>query len=345
MSHWAAVLAGGSGTRFWPLSTAARPKQFLRLTGERPLLVDAVARLAGLIPPQRILVITGRALAPETRRLVPDLPAANVLAEPRPASTAPALAWATATAQARDPEAAVLSLHADWYIGDPAAFRASAARALEVAVRHDVLVTVGIEPTRPEAGYGYIEPGARLEGDARHVARFVEKPDGERAAALIAAGGLWNSGLFAWTATRFFAETEAVAPELAPHLATLTAGDVESFFAAVTPIAVDVSHFERSARVAVVPGGFPWDDVGTWTALARVRPVDAAGNVAVGDTVVRDATGCVVWAEDGAVVVDGARDLVVVMANGVTLVTTRERAVDLKVLLERLPSHLREESP
>jgi len=342
VSRWAAVLAGGSGTRFWPLSTPSRPKQFLPLSSDRPLLLDTVLRLEGLIPPERILIITGAPYADATRALLDRLPPENVLGEPRAASTGPALAWGTSVAASRDPNASVLSLHADWHVGDDEAFRRTATLALDVAERHDVLVTVGVVPTRPDVGYGYIRRGEPLDQDAWRVERFVEKPDAARAAKLIAEGALWNSGLFAWPAARFAAETEAHAPEMAPHLERLRAGDVEGFFGAVTPIAVDVSHYERSRRVAVVPGAFPWDDVGTWAALGRVRPEDADGNVAVGTTVLRDARGNVVWAEDGPVVVDGVSDLVVVRANGVTLVTTRERAQHLKSLLEALPDDLRE---
>lgn len=342
MSRWATVLAGGSGTRFWPLSTPSKPKQFLSLSGSRPLLVEAVARLDGVIAPERVLVVTGAAYVGQTRALLPDLPEGNVLGEPQAASTGPALTWATAVARARDPEATVLSLHADWFVGDDAAFGSTAARALDIAERHDVLVTVGIVPTRPDTGYGYIQPGEPLEGDASRVDRFIEKPDGARAATLIEGGALWNSGLFAWTARRYFTETDAVAPEIAPHLPRLEAGDVQGFFADVTPIAVDLSHFERSGRVAVVPGAFPWDDVGTWAALARVRGTDDGDNVTVGDAVARGAERCVLWADDGPVVVDGVQDLVVVRAHGVTLVTTRERSAHLKSLLESLPPAVRD---
>jgi len=342
MSRWATVLAGGSGTRFWPLSTPDSPKQFLPLSSERPLLVEAVDRLSELIPPERVLIVTGAPLVERTRVLLPGVPEENVLGEPRAASTAPALTWATSVAQQRDPDASLVSLHADWHVGDAAAFCRTAERALEVAEQHDVLVTVGIVPSRPETGYGYIELGEELDGDARRVRRFVEKPDAERAAQLITAGALWNSGLFAWTAARFFAETEELAPEIAPHLAMLASGTVPDFFASVTPIAVDVSHFERSKHVAVVPGVFAWDDVGTWAALARVRATDEAGNVTVGEAFAHDAHGCILWADDGPVVVDGVRDLVVVRAKGVTLVTTRERAAGLKALLEALPQSLLE---
>ena len=342
MSRWAAVLAGGSGTRFWPLSTNRTPKQLLPLAGPEPLLVQTVKRLGGLIPPERILVITSTQLRGVTGKLLPEIPDDNLLGEPRAASTGPALAWATQVVAAREPDASVLALHADWFVDDEAAFRTTGRRALEVAERYDVLVSVGMVPTRPEIGYGYIQPGEVLEGEVCRVERFVEKPSIDRAAALIRSGALWNSGLFAWTARRFFAETESLVPEIAPHLARLRRGDVDGYFQSVTPIAVDVSHFERSRRVAVVSGGFAWDDVGTWGALSRIRTPDEAANVLVDDAVAVDSSGSVVWAGDGPVVLFGVRDLVVVRANGVVLVTTQERAARLKDLLPSLPPRLRD---
>lgn len=342
MSRWAAVLAGGSGTRFWPLSTTRTPKQLLPLAGGAPLLVQSVRRLEGLIPAERVLIITGASLRAATRELLPEVPEANLLCEPRAASTGPALVWATQVAAERDAKAAVLSLHADWFVGDDVAFRATAALALDVAERFEVLVTVGVVPTRPDISYGYIQPGDPLAGDARRVLRFVEKPDAARAMELIRQGALWNSGLFAWSAQTFLRETEALAPEIAPHLPRLRQNDVAGYFASVVPIAVDVSHFERSRSVAVVQGRFPWDDVGTWSALARVRPGDRAGNTAEGDVTAVDSAGCVAWAADGPVVLYGVRDLVVVRANGVILITTRERAAYLKDLLAALPPRLRD---
>lgn len=341
MTDWAAVLAGGSGTRFWPLSTSARPKQMLSLTGRKPLIRETIERLEGLVSPEHTLIITGGRLAEETRRLLPSIPAENVLTEPRAASTAPALAWATFVAGRDDPDATVLSLHADWFVGDDALFRQTASRALDAARRHDALVTVGVEPNRPETGYGYVLPGAALDDGVMSVRGFLEKPDADRAAELIAAGALWNSGLFAWTSRRFFSETERFAPEIAAHIDLLRNNDVAGFFDAVTPIAVDVSHFERSDRVVCVPGHFPWDDVGTWAALGRVRQGDESGNVLAGQVFQRDSAGCVAWADEGAVVLDGINDLVVVQANGITLVTTKQRSTQLKDLLDALPEAIR----
>ena len=157
--RWAVVLAGGVGSRFWPVSTSERPKQLLALAGSRPLVVDSVERLLPLVPAERVLLVGSRALQDALRRALPGVPAANVLAEPHAASTAPALAWATARARAADPAATVLSVHADWTVGDPGGFRAAAAAALDLAEREDVLVTVGARASRPEIGYGYIVPG------------------------------------------------------------------------------------------------------------------------------------------------------------------------------------------
>jgi mannose-1-phosphate guanylyltransferase len=339
--RWAVVLAGGVGSRFWPLSTSARPKQLLPLAGDRPLIAASVLRVLPLVPAARVVVVTSRALADATRAALPDLPAANVLAEPFAASTAPALAWATAVAARQDPDAVVLSLHADWTVANEVGFRETAAAALDLAVSHDVVVTVGARPTRPEIGYGYIVPGAPLPGTAaRRIARFVEKPSRERATALIAEGAAWNTGLFAWTARRFRAELEAGTPEIAGALAALDAGDVAGFFRGVRPVSVDVGLFERTARGATLTADFGWDDVGSWAALARVRPADAHGNVAAGRVFAVESRDSVFWAEDGALVAYGVDGIVAVRVGGVTLVTTTERATTLKTLLNDLPADL-----
>jgi mannose-1-phosphate guanylyltransferase len=249
--RWAVLLAGGSGSRFWPLSTPHTPKQLLPLSGAGSTAEEAVERLTGLIPRERILVVAGDGLAVQLRTLL-SLPAENYLVEPRAASTAPALIWATWEAQRRDPDAEVLSLHADWAIGDGAAFRRTADSSLTTARAHDRLVTVGVVPSRPETGYGYIVPGVSLDERARSVARFSEKPDAATALDLMAAGALWNSGLFAWTADRLLAEVARHTPEVAAALPHLQGGDVAGFFAAVTPISIDIGVLERSGAVAVV---------------------------------------------------------------------------------------------
>jgi len=336
LSTWAAILAGGSGTRFWPLSTPERPKQFLSLTGDRPLLAQAVGRLHGLVPPERILILTGPFLVDRVAATVPEVPAANIFAEPRAASTAPALAWAAHWIAKHDPGGQMLSLPDDWAVGDDRAFRAAATHALGVAAEQDVLVTVGVKPSRNETGYGYIVPGKPL-GSARKVKRFVEKPSPARAALLRRRGALWNSGLFAWGAARFLGEAAAYAKELTAGWPALSAGDAPRFFAAVTPVAVDVAVLERTARLAVVTGTFPWDDIGSWDALLRIRKRDARGNVTIGNvTLGDDVRDSVIWAENEQIAVVGMENMIVVRANGHTLVMPTGKSEKLRALVQRV---------
>jgi mannose-1-phosphate guanylyltransferase len=342
--RWAVILAGGSGTRFWPLSTPDTPKQLLPLSGTTSTAEESVERLTGLVPRERVLIVAGASLAPRLQERL-ELPTENVLVEPRAASTAPALVWATWEARRRDPEAEVLSLHADWVVGDPERFRRTSDHALTVARVHDRLVTVGVVPTRPETGYGYIVPGVPLDQSARAVGRFSEKPDAATALDLMAAGALWNSGLFAWTADCLLAETLLHMPEVSRALPALEGGDVGRYFREVTPISIDVGLLERSNAVAVVSGNFAWDDVGTWQALARVRPRDANGNVVVGPAVMVDSHDCIVWSERDPIVLAGVKDLVVVQANGRMLVMPAERAPAMKEVLDALPPAVRDVSP
>jgi mannose-1-phosphate guanylyltransferase len=339
--RWGVLLAGGSGTRFWPLSTPDDPKQLLPLAGPRSTAQEAMERLEGLIPPERVLLVTGPALAPRLQERL-RLPPENVLVEPRAASTGPALIWASHEASRRDPDAEVLSMHVDWVIGDAAAFRRTAEVALGCARAHDRLVTVGVVPTRPDTGFGYIVPGAPLADGARNVARFTEKPDAATALDLLAAQALWNSGLFAWTAERLFAEVRQHTPEIAPHLEALGAGDVERFFHDVTPVSIDVGLLERSRNVAVVSGAFAWDDVGTWEALARVRAKDPDGNVVIGQAFMHQSQDCVVWAGSDPIVLSGVQDLIVVHANGRILIMPREQSAEIKQVLDSLPPEIRD---
>jgi mannose-1-phosphate guanylyltransferase len=339
--NWAVILAGGSGSRFWPLSTPSAPKQLLPLAGPQSTAEAAVSRLDGLVPRENILVVTGPALAKQLEKAL-KLDPKNILIEPRAASTGPALVWATYEARRRDPKAEVLSMHADWVIREDDAFRRTASTALATAVKHRRLVTVGIVPSRPDTGFGYIVPGSALDESAKTVARFTEKPDAGTALDLMAGGALWNSGLFAWTGDTLIDEVRKHTPEIAGALTHLDQNDVASFFAAVTSISIDVGVLERSSAVAVVPGRFTWDDVGTWDALSRVRRRDAQGNVAVGAAHLVDASDCVVWSDGTPITVSGVKDLVVVSANGRILVMPRSQAPNLKTILDRLPAEVRD---
>lgn len=336
------ILAGGVGSRFWPLSTPERPKQMMPLAGSEPLLADAVSRLVPLVPLERTLVLTNGSLAAAVRSLLPGLPAENVIAEPRPAGTAPALAWAAVEISRRaGSSATMISVHADWAVADAAGFRSTLACAAEAAERHHSLVTVGIVPSRADPGFGYIQPGEPVDG-ARRVLRFVEKPDRATAERMVREGFLWNSGIFVWRVGDFLDEIRAHCAELAPSLGAAERGDMAGFFDSVTPISVDHGVLERSDRVLVLPGDFGWDDVGTWAALRRVRALDAAGNASFGDVHPVQSSGNVVHAEGQTVVLYGVSDLVVVSRDGLTLVTTVDRAADLKKMLDELPERVRD---
>ena len=340
MTRWAVVLAGGVGSRFWPLSTPERPKQLLPLVDDAPLLRNTLDRLAPLVPAAHTLLLTNAGLVAPIGALAPELPKENIIAEPRPAGTAAALAFAAAEIERRSGrDATMICVHADWSVGNPEEFRRRLAEAASLAEKHAALVTVGIVPTRPDPGFGYIQPGEVVEGDARRVARFVEKPSRDVATRMVRDGYLWNSGIFVWRAGDFLDEVRAHTPEVAPALAA--EGNIEAFFTAAKSISVDVGVLERSNRVMVLPGDFAWDDVGTWASLHRVRERDGAENALAGSAHAVESRGNVVHAEYGQVVLYGVSDLVVITQDGLTVVTTMDRAADLKKLVEALPAEVR----
>lgn len=340
MRIWAVVLAGGIGSRFWPLSTPERPKQLLPLISNEPLLRDTLSRLRALAPGDRTLVLTHESLADTVRSLAEPVPPHNVLAEPVPAGTAAALAWAASEIKRRGGGGDVMvSVHADWAIADPDAFVAALRDAARVADETSALVTVGIVPTRDDPSFGYLLPGSKDPSGANRVLRFVEKPTRERAVELRSRGALWNSGIFAWGVDAFLDELRRHTPEVS---AALAISESAEFFAAVQPVSIDVGLLERSSEVLVLAGNFGWDDIGTWSALRRIRPADGEGNVAHGSVHAVEARGNLVHSDGPRVVLYGVNDLVVISAGDITLVTTIERATDLKTLLNALPPEVRD---
>ena len=339
---WVVVLAGGVGSRFWPLSTPRRPKQLLPLVTDQPLLVDAVNRLRPIAPASQTLILTNASLVPAIGAVLPDIPRENLVAEPKPSGTAAALAWAALRIRERAGDGAVMiSVHADWAVKDADGFRTTLRAAATASARHESLLTVGVVPSRPDPGFGYIQPNGVVEPGVHRVARFIEKPDRARAERMCREGYLWNSGIFVWRVGDFLSELEAHTPEIAPAL-TAHGDDVRAFFNAVKPVSVDVGVLERSSRVMVMAGDFGWDDVGTWGALRRIRGADASGNAMSGAAHAVDARGNVVHAEGSEVVLYGVSDLVVVVRDGLVLVTTVDRSSDLKTLVDALPEAVRE---
>jgi mannose-1-phosphate guanylyltransferase len=343
--RWVVLLAGGIGSRFWPASTPSRPKQFLPLAGARPLIQETVDRARALAADAHVLIVAGEHLHPHLERHLADLDPSQLLLEPQAKGTAPALAWAAQEIleRAERPERVVMvSLHSDHVIRPLETFVSTLEKAVDAAGNLDRLLTIGIKPTRPETGYGYIEVGDPLSQGVSEVRRFVEKPDRETAEGYLAKGSfVWNSGMFVWRPQVLLAELAAHAPELAGDLELLSDGRVGEFFGNVPTLSIDHGLMERSPNIAVVDAEFDWDDVGAWVALMRVRDLDADGNLLVGDAHAVDCRDSLVWAEDGPIVAFGFSDVVVVRASGITFVAPRDRAVDLKKLRATLPDHLR----
>jgi mannose-1-phosphate guanylyltransferase len=349
LAMWAVVFAGGIGSRFWPLSTPERPKPLLALVTGNSLLEDTVGRLQPLIPPERVIVVTSRDIAPAIRKAVRDLPEENILIEPRPLGTAAALAWgAQEVARRAGPETPLCAMHTDLAIAFPGAFRESLGRAAAVANREGALVALGVHPTRAEPSFGYIRLGDALDDDrslssggAYQVAEFVEKPAEAHAEDLAAEGALWHSGIIVGSAKTMLEKLARYTPEIAPGLDALASGNLPAFAGMIRSVSIERGLLERIARFLVLLADFGWDDVGTWASLRRARDLDDDGNGALGAVQFVDAESNVVHTESGTVVLFGVSRLLVVSLPGLTFVTTLERASDLKPLLDALPGSLR----
>lgn len=342
MSHaprYAVVIAGGSGTRFWPRSRARAPKQLLAILGGRSLLQDTVARVSPPIARQRVLVVTGRAHSRAVRRQLPRLAPGSVLVEPRSRNTAAAIALAALHIAKRAPDAVMAVLPADHAISGLSLFRRDLALALDVAERSRALVTVGVRPTHPETGYGYIRVGGPLPGTRGRAARvgsFIEKPDRARAEALLADGDvLWNSGIFAW---RVDVILDALRRQLPGVMGPLQAAgrDLARAYRRLPAISIDHGVMEHAEEVAVVRARFGWSDVGSWAAVAALGSGGNGRNALRGRAIRIDSTGCLIDSPDRLVAVLGVDDLVVVDTPDAVLVCRKDRAQDVRLIVEEL---------
>ncbi len=339
------IMAGGSGTRFWPLSRKSRPKQFLALATKRTMIEETLARLANVAPPKDCFVVCGALHAAPVRKLLKKLPKQNVVVEPEARNTAPAIALATAHVHARDPQGIVAVLPSDQHVADVPGFERALAEAVKVA-QDGYIVTLGIKPTRPETGYGYIRVGEPLASAGRKVGAFVEKPNLETAQQYLVSGEyLWNAGIFVFRADVMLRAFETLMPELAQALGEISAALGGKKAAAVLARAgkkmpstsIDYGVAEKAENIAVVPGDFGWSDVGSFAALPEVRAHDAAGNVTEGQgALVIDSQGCVVVAQQRPLAVVGMKDVVVVDAGDAILVLPREKSQDVRKVVEAL---------
>lgn len=339
------ILAGGRGERFWPLSRRNRPKQLLSLLSERSMLADSIDRLTGLASPGDTWVITARDLLGAVRAAVPAVPREQVVGEPMGKNTAPAVALAAWWLRRFGADTVAAILPSDHRIEPASRLREDLEAAARAALERRAIVVLGIPPTRPDTGYGYIEVGRQAAGSSLHeVAAFREKPDAATAARYVADGKhVWNAGIFLFPPSVMLEEIRQHAPALAGLLDSLpdrpgpgVDAALEAFYAAAPSISIDYAVMEHTKRAIVMRAGFAWDDLGSWAALAEPGTEDADGNFIRGRALLHDSTGVIAFSDDGLVAGVGIHDLVIVRTGDVTLVCPRGRSQEVRAIVERL---------
>lgn len=345
------IMAGGVGTRFWPLSSDKKPKQFLNLFGDRTLLQMSFDRISGLVPPERVLVLTNAAFVPMVKEQLPEIPAENIIGEPMRRDTAAAVGLAAVLCRKRFGNPAIVTLTADHLIEPVDLFHKTLLSAAREAAHENAIYTFGIEPTYPATGYGYMERGVRIANDdgIEHfqLLSFKEKPDLETAREYIESGRFyWNSGMFVWTADVVLRQIEMHLPNHAKALSRIAPFDqtpeweeaLKVAFEAVHGVSIDLGVMEKVQNVCCVASKFSWSDVGGWLALKGCLSEDEAGNCCRGESLTLDARNNLIFCEDPeeTVMLVGVKDLVIVRAGARTLVTHKDRTEDIKKLVEAM---------
>jgi len=352
MAYYALIMAGGTGTRLWPVSRRDRPKQSLKLIGDRTMFEHAVDRIAPLFQPEQIFVVAGSEHVPDLARQAPELPAENFIVEPVGRGTAPAIGLGAIHLHKQDPDAVMAVLTADHFIADVGRFRRVLSAAEQVA-EEGRLVTLGIEPSSPSTGYGYIQQGETLDQvngfDVFDVERFTEKPDQEAAHRMVESGEYtWNSGMFIWQVERIMDEFEAQMPEFYVKLAEVEASlgtkgynpTLDRVWPEVTKESIDYGVMEDANQVAVIPVDIGWSDVGSWGSLAQllrgVENPDNYGNVVVGEHQGIDTKDSLIFGGKRLIATIGLQDMIVVDAGDAILVCPMEREQEVRDMVQRL---------
>lgn len=334
---YAVIMAGGRGERFWPAGRYSRPKQLLPLLSERSMIEETVQRLFPLIAPERLLVVTNREFVTKIRELLP-IPAENVIGEPVGRDTAPCVALAAALVKRRDPEATMVLLPADHVIHPARLFQETLCAAAEQA-QAGALVTLGVAPGYAATGYGYIHIGDMVAPGFYKVLEFREKPDAVTAEQFVRDGSYkWNSGIFVWRVDAICRAFQVHQPELAEKIEHWAGtGDFESDFAACPRISIDYAIMEKAENVLVGSAPFDWNDIGSWSALRSLLPVDEYGNTIRGRIAALDAEGCVLLGDDGMQIgVIGVRNLAVVQSGNGILVCPLSEEQRIKELIKQI---------
>lgn len=347
------IMAGGSGTRFWPRSRKAEPKQLLTIVSNRTMLQTTVDRVRDSLPAERILIVTTRHQAGRIREQVPQVPEANIISEPAGRNTAACICLAAGLIAREDPDACMCVLPADHCIADQNRFEISVQQAVNVAADTNALVAIGIVPRGPETGYGYMRCEREQPGStACRVLRFHEKPDKEQAREYIASGDyLWNSGMFVWRASAVLREIKLHLPDMHADLLPVAEAwgtdcfeeELDRAYASIRSVSIDTGVLEKAACVLAVKGDFGWNDVGSWAAVYDVCSKDDNDNVLSGDVYTFDARRCLVQAADKTIAVVGLDDVVVVETGDALLVCRRERSQDVRTLVKQLEKQGRSE--
>jgi mannose-1-phosphate guanylyltransferase len=353
---YVAIMAGGGGTRFWPWSRQERPKQVLPIVSHRSMIWETVDRLRPFIPPEKIFIVTARSQAEGLHREVPHIPPSNLLLEPVGRNTAPCLCLSALHIQKKNPQAVMIALPADHFIADCPGFLRTLRAAVEFAANQDFLITLGVRPTEPETGYGYIQKGQILgmaEGMPVFRAKaFREKPTLAKARAYLRKGDyFWNSGMFIWQAGVFLEAAKKFLPRLYGEMMPLQDSlgtprerkALEKIYLQTQSMSVDYGIMEKADNVALIEAQFSWNDVGSWAALGKIWPKDDKGNALRGGArlgrekvLAIDSSGCLIHGEEKLITVIGLKDMIVVEAGNAFLVCPRERAQEVRSVLQEL---------